>query len=56
MLRDEIKKESEIGKKIINYMNEGKFVDDEIVNKLMKNVIFDPKKKINLFLMDIQEL
>ena len=48
MLRDEIKKESEIGKKIINYMNEGKFVDDEIVNKLMKNVIFDPKKKNKL--------
>ncbi len=48
MLRDEIKKESEIGKKIINYMNEGKFVDDEIVNKLMKNVIFDSKKKNKL--------
>ena len=48
MLREEIKKESEIGKKIINYMNEGKFVDDEIVNKLMKNVIFDPKKKDKL--------
>jgi len=48
MLRDEIKKESEIGKKIINYMNDGKFVDDEIVNKLMKNVIFDPKKKNKL--------
>ena len=45
MLRDEIKKETEIGKKIINYMNEGKFVDDEIVNKLMKKVIFDPSKK-----------
>ena len=45
MLRDEIKKESEIGKKIINYMNDGKFVDDEIVNKLMKNVIFDPLKR-----------
>ena len=45
MLRDEIKKESEIGKKIINYMNEGKFVDDEIVNSLLKKVIFDPKKK-----------
>ena len=48
MLRNEIKKESEIGKKIINYMNEGKFVDDEIVNKLMKNVIFDPQKKNKL--------
>ena len=32
MLRDEIKKDTEIGKKIINYMNDGKFVDDEIVN------------------------
>ena len=30
MLRDEIKNETNIGKKIINYMNEGKFVDDEI--------------------------
>ena len=45
MLRDEIKKETEIGKKIINYMNDGKFVDDEIVNKLMENVIFNPKLK-----------
>ena len=48
MLRDEIQKDSEIGKKIINDMNEGKFVDDEIVNKLIKNVIFDPKKKNKL--------
>ena len=56
MLRDEIKRETEIGKKIINYMNEGKFVNDEIVNSLMKKVIFDPKKKVNLFLMAILEL
>ena len=45
MLRDEIKKDSEIGKKIISFMNEGKFVDDEIVNSLIKKVIFDPSKK-----------
>ena len=45
ILRDEIKKDTEIGKKIINNMNEGKFVNDEIVNKLMKKVIFDPQKK-----------
>jgi adenylate kinase len=44
MLRDEIKKDSEIGKKIINNMNDGKFVKDEIVNELIKNVIFDPRK------------
>jgi len=45
MLRDEIKKDSEIGKKIINDMNEGKFVNDEIVNELIKNAIYDPHKK-----------
>ena len=39
MLRDEIKKESEIGKKIISYMNDGRFVADEIVNNLMKKVL-----------------
>ena len=48
MLRDEIKKNTEIGKKIINDMNDGKFVSDEIVNKLIENIIFDPKKKNKL--------
>ena len=48
MLRDEIKKDSEIGKRIINNMNDGKFVKDEIVNELIKNVIFDPRKKNKL--------
>ena len=44
MLRQEINKDSEIGKKIINNMNEGKFVEDEIVNKLLEKIIFDPDK------------
>ncbi len=48
MLRDEIKKDTEIGKKIINYMNDGKFVDDEIVNKLLEKIVFNPKKKNKL--------
>ena len=48
ILRDEIKKNSEIGKKIVDNMNEGKFVDDEIVNELIKKVIFDPQKKNKL--------
>ena len=48
MLREEIQKNSEIGKKIINDMNDGKFVNDEIVNSLIKNAIFDPKKKNRL--------
>tara|TARA_Y100001970_G_scaffold281018_1_gene390961 strand:- start:315 stop:893 length:579 start_codon:yes stop_codon:yes gene_type:complete len=48
MLREEIKKDSEIGKKIINDMNDGKFVNDEIVNTLIKSVIFDSQKKNRL--------
>ena len=40
MLRDEIQKNSEIGKKIINDMNDGKFVSDEIVNKLIEKNYF----------------
>ena len=45
ILRDEIKKDSEIGKQIINDMNEGKFVSDEIVNKLIEKYMNDPQKK-----------
>ncbi len=48
LLRDEIKKDSEIGKMIINDMNNGKFVRDEIVNKLIKKLIVDPQKKNKL--------
>ena len=48
MLKEEIKKNTEIGRKIINYMNDGKFVDDEIVNKLLELTMFDPKKKNKL--------
>ena len=48
MLREEIKKDTEIGKKIIDDMNDGKFVNDEIVNKLIKNIVFDTQKKNKL--------
>ena len=48
MLRDEIQNDTEIGKQIIYDMNDGKFVNDEIVNELIKNVIFDPQKKDKL--------
>ena len=44
MLRNEIEKNSEIGKEITNSMNQGKFVNDEIVNNLIKNILFDPQK------------
>ena len=48
MLRDEIQKNSEIGKKIVNDMNDGKFVSDQIVNTLIEKVLFDPQKKNRL--------
>ncbi len=48
MLREEIKKDTEIGKRIINNMNNGKFVEDEIVNKLLEKIISDSSKKNKL--------
>jgi len=51
MLRDEIKKDTEIGKRIINNMNDGKFVEDEIVNKLLEEIVFD-LNKMNKLIFD----
>ena len=48
MLREEINRDTEIGKKIINNMNNGRFVEDEIVNKLLEKIIFDKNKKDKL--------
>ena len=48
ILRDEIKNNTEIGKIIINDMDSGRFVSDEIVNNLIKNILFDPQKKNRL--------
>ena len=48
LLRKEIENNTQIGKKIINNMNDGKFVSDDIVNKLIKDIIFDPQKKNKL--------
>ncbi len=45
MLRNEIKINSEIGKKINQDMNDGHFISDDIVNKLIIDVVVDPKKK-----------
>ena len=48
LLREEINKNSDIGKAIINDMSDGKFVSDEIVNKLIENFVSDPQKKNKL--------
>ena len=48
ILRKEIKNNSHIGQQIINNMNEGKFVSDEIVNELIEKIIYEPQKKDKL--------
>ena len=48
MLRNEIKEDTNIGKLIINDMNDGKFVSDEIVNKLIASIVFNPQNKNKL--------
>jgi adenylate kinase len=51
MLRKEIQKNTSIGKKIVNDMDDGKFVSDDIVNTLIENALSDPNKK-NRFIFD----
>ena len=48
MLREEIQRNTEIGKKIINDMDDGKFVSDEVVNEIIQKVVFNPKNKNRL--------
>ena len=45
ILRDEIKKNSDIGKQITNDMNDGIFISDDIVNELVEKLVNDPQKK-----------
>jgi len=45
LLRNEIKLNSEVGKKIINKMENGEFVDDDIVNSLILKNISNEKNK-----------
>ena len=39
LLREEIKKNSDIGKAITNDMKNGKFINDDIVNKLIEKLV-----------------
>ncbi len=48
LLRAEVKNKTEIGKDIENIISKGDFATDEIVNELIKKVIFDEKKKNKL--------
>ena len=48
LLRNEIKNKSEVGKEIEEIISKGDFATDDIVNKLIANIIFDPQKKNKL--------
>ena len=48
LLRNEVKNKSDVGKVIENIISKGDFATDEIVNDLIKKVIFDPNKKNKL--------
>ena len=48
LLRDEVKNQTQIGKDIENIISKGDFATDEIVNELIKNIVFDPIKKNKL--------
>ena len=48
LLRNEIENKSEIGKEIEEIISKGDFATDEIVNDLIKKIIFDSEKKNKL--------
>jgi len=48
LLREEVNKNSEIGKAITNDMKNGKFISDDIVNKLIESLVSNPLKKNKL--------
>ena len=48
LLRTEVKNKTDIGKVIENIISKGDFATDEIVNDLIKKIVFDPEKKNKL--------
>ncbi len=48
LLRNEVKNQTVIGKDIENIISKGDFATDEIVNELIKNIVFDSQKKNKL--------
>ena len=45
LLRDEIKKKTTLGKRIVKIMPQGELITDEIVNVLLKQTISTPENK-----------
>ena len=48
LLRNEVKNKTDIGRDIENIISKGDFATDEIVNELIKNIVFDTRKKNKL--------
>ena len=48
LLRNEVKNKTDIGRNIEEIISKGDFATDEIVNELIKNIIFDKQKKNKL--------
>ncbi len=48
LLRNEVKKQTEIGKDIEKIISKGDFATDEIVNDIIENIIFNTKYKDKL--------
>ena len=48
LLRNEVKNQTDLGKDIENIISKGDFATDEIVNELIKEVIFNPQRKNKL--------
>ncbi len=45
LLRSEIKKNNEIGKKIFSLISKGEFVSDDIINSILVNIVSKPELK-----------
>ena len=48
LLRDEVKNQTDLGKDIENIISKGDFATDEIVNELIKEIVFNPQRKNKL--------
>ena len=45
ILRNEIKKNNKLGKKIFSLISKGNFVSDEIINSILLNIVLNPELK-----------
>ena len=56
LLREEIKKNSDIGESITNDMKNGKFISDHIVNKLIESLIVFKYRQVICYGMKFKKI